>query len=178
VGPKPHWRLLRHLFQVKDCSTAAGRIAQKTAEPGNQVQPGGALMAVVEDNVWVLANLKETQLKRVQIGQPTEYGGPQFQLANLVRVIGQPLTIVPLSAIATAGLAKRDQTDGSALFNILRNLGGSVGIALLSRILLSVNSFMTRGLARVSPLIAFTFKVFFGCRHRRICIMAEIHIWQ
>jgi membrane fusion protein, multidrug efflux system len=53
-------------------SPVNGRIAQKTAEPGNQVQPGGALMAVVEDNVWVLANLKETQLKRVQIGQPVE----------------------------------------------------------------------------------------------------------
>jgi MFS transporter, DHA2 family, multidrug resistance protein len=62
----------------------------------------------------------------------TQYGGPQFQLANLVRAIGQPFTIVPLSAIATAGLATRDQTDGSALFNILRNLGGSVGTALLS----------------------------------------------
>ena len=53
-------------------SPVNGRIAQKTAEVGNQVQPGGALMAVVEDNVWVLANLKETQLKRVQIGQPVE----------------------------------------------------------------------------------------------------------
>ncbi|MBV8485725.1 MAG: HlyD family secretion protein [Verrucomicrobia bacterium] len=53
-------------------SPVNGRIAQKSAEPGNQVQPGGALMAVVEDNVWVLANLKETQLKRVQIGQSVE----------------------------------------------------------------------------------------------------------
>jgi membrane fusion protein, multidrug efflux system len=53
-------------------SPVTGRIAQKTAEPGNQVQPGGALMAVVEDSVWVLANLKETQLKKIQIGQPVE----------------------------------------------------------------------------------------------------------
>jgi len=53
-------------------SPVNGRIAQKTAEAGNQVQPGGALMAVIEDNVWVLANLKETQTKRVEIGQPVE----------------------------------------------------------------------------------------------------------
>jgi MFS transporter, DHA2 family, multidrug resistance protein len=66
------------------------------------------------------------------IHMATEYGGPQFQLANVVRAIGQPFTIVPLSAIATAGLAAKDQADGSALFNILRNLGGSVGTALLS----------------------------------------------
>ena len=62
----------------------------------------------------------------------TQFGGPQFQLANLVRAFGQPFTIVPLSAIATAGLQKAQQGDGSALFNITRNLGGSVGTALLS----------------------------------------------
>jgi MFS transporter, DHA2 family, multidrug resistance protein len=60
------------------------------------------------------------------------FGGPQFQLANVIRALGQPFTIVPLSAIATAGLIKEQQGDGSALFNIARNLGGSVGTALLS----------------------------------------------
>jgi MFS transporter, DHA2 family, multidrug resistance protein len=39
---------------------------------------------------------------------------------------------VPLSAVATAGLLKEQQADGSALFNIMRNLGGSVDTALLS----------------------------------------------
>jgi MFS transporter, DHA2 family, multidrug resistance protein len=61
-----------------------------------------------------------------------DFGGPQFQIANLVRALGQPFTIVPLSAIATAGLLREQQADGSALFNIMRNLGGSVGTALLS----------------------------------------------
>ncbi len=60
------------------------------------------------------------------------FGGPQFQLANVIRALGQPFTIVPLSAIATAGLMKEQQGDGSALFNIARNLGGSMGTALLS----------------------------------------------
>ena len=61
-----------------------------------------------------------------------QFGGPQFQLANVIRALGQPFTIVPLSAIATAALAREQQGDGSALFNIARNLGGSVGTALLS----------------------------------------------
>jgi MFS transporter, DHA2 family, multidrug resistance protein len=61
-----------------------------------------------------------------------KFGGPQFQIANLVRALGQPLTIVPLSVLASAGLLKEQQADGSALFNIMRNLGGSVGTALLS----------------------------------------------
>jgi MFS transporter, DHA2 family, multidrug resistance protein len=61
-----------------------------------------------------------------------EFGGPQFQFANIIRALGQPFTIVPLSALATAGLLREQQGDGSALFNIMRNLGGSVGTALLS----------------------------------------------
>jgi MFS transporter, DHA2 family, multidrug resistance protein len=61
-----------------------------------------------------------------------QFGGPQFQFANIIRALGQPFTIVPLSALATAGLLREQQGDGSALFNIMRNLGGSVGTALLS----------------------------------------------
>jgi MFS transporter, DHA2 family, multidrug resistance protein len=64
-----------------------------------------------------------------------QFGGPQFQLANVIRALGQPFTIVPLSAIATAALAREQQGDGSALFNIARNLGGSVGTALLSTLI-------------------------------------------
>jgi DHA2 family multidrug resistance protein len=64
-----------------------------------------------------------------------QFGGPQFQFANIVRAVGQPFTIVPLSALATAGLLREQQGDGSALFNIMRNLGGSVGTALLSTLI-------------------------------------------
>jgi membrane fusion protein (multidrug efflux system) len=62
-------------LQLSYCSVIApvsGRIAQKTVQTGNRLTVGQALMAVVEDNVWILANLKETQLERVQIGQPVE----------------------------------------------------------------------------------------------------------
>jgi DHA2 family multidrug resistance protein len=68
----------------------------------------------------------------LNIHMSPQFGGPQFQLANVIRALGQPFTIVPLSAIATAGLRREQQGDGSALFNIARNLGGSVGTALLS----------------------------------------------
>jgi membrane fusion protein (multidrug efflux system) len=51
---------------------ASGRIAEKTVQTGNRVSVGQALMAVVQDDVWILANLKETQLERVRVGQPVE----------------------------------------------------------------------------------------------------------
>src|ERR1700744_6213028 len=55
-----------------------------------------------------------------------QFGRPQFQFANTGRALGQPFTIVPLSALATTGLMREQQADGSALFSIVRNWGGSI----------------------------------------------------
>jgi len=51
---------------------------------------------------------------------------------QLIRAIGMPLVIVPLTTLATRGLAAAETGSASALFNMLRNLGGSIGIALLA----------------------------------------------
>ncbi len=56
----------------------------------------------------------------------------QFRISNIVRALGQPLVIIPLLSVATAGLPKEETGSASAIFNMMRNLGGSVGIALLS----------------------------------------------
>lgn len=61
--------------------------------------------------------------------------GDQLMIANIVRAFGQPFTIVPVTALATATLARRDAADGSAIFNIFRNVGGSFGIAILSTVI-------------------------------------------
>jgi DHA2 family multidrug resistance protein len=63
-----------------------------------------------------------------------DYAGDQFVFSNVIRALGQPFTIVPLSALATALLQPKDAGDGSAIFNIARNFGGSVGTALLDTI--------------------------------------------
>jgi membrane fusion protein (multidrug efflux system) len=47
----------------------AGRIGKRSAEVGVRVQPGQQLAAVVEDEVWVTANFKETQLAGLAPGQ-------------------------------------------------------------------------------------------------------------
>jgi membrane fusion protein (multidrug efflux system) len=62
-------------LQLSYCTIVApisGRIAQKTVQTGNRVSVGQALMAVVEDNVWILGNFKETQLERIRVGQPVD----------------------------------------------------------------------------------------------------------
>jgi membrane fusion protein, multidrug efflux system len=48
----------------------AGRVTKKSVEPGNYVQPGQTLLSLVPPDVWVVANFKETQLKRMKVGQP------------------------------------------------------------------------------------------------------------
>ncbi len=65
----------------------AGYITKKSVEPGNIVQPGQALMALVSDRLWVVANFKETQLKRMRPGQPAEIkidAYPQLKLRGRV----------------------------------------------------------------------------------------------
>lgn len=47
----------------------SGRVTKKAVEEGALVQPGQALMAVVPENLWVVANFKETQLERMKPGQ-------------------------------------------------------------------------------------------------------------
>ena len=51
---------------------ATGRIGKKSAEPGNRVAPGQPLMALVADEIWVVANFKETEVGRMSVGQPVE----------------------------------------------------------------------------------------------------------
>jgi membrane fusion protein (multidrug efflux system) len=49
---------------------AAGRIGKKNLEVGNRIQPGQTVLALVQTDVWVNANFKETQLTHLKPGQP------------------------------------------------------------------------------------------------------------
>jgi membrane fusion protein (multidrug efflux system) len=50
-----------------------GVVSRKTAEPGMQVSPGQQIMALIPlDDVWVTANFKETQLRKMRTGQEVE----------------------------------------------------------------------------------------------------------
>jgi len=49
---------------------ADGYIGRKNVEVGNRVSSGQTLMVVVDPNLWIVANFKETQLARMKAGQP------------------------------------------------------------------------------------------------------------
>ena len=64
-----------------------------------------------------------------------DYAGDQLFWANVVRAIGQALVLAPLSAVATAGIEAENAGSASGLFNMTRNLGGAIGIAVLQTLI-------------------------------------------
>jgi MFS transporter, DHA2 family, multidrug resistance protein len=64
-----------------------------------------------------------------------DYATDQLFWPNVVRAIGQALVMTPLSAVATAGIEAENAGSASGLFNMMRNLGGAIGIAALQTLL-------------------------------------------
>ena len=64
-----------------------------------------------------------------------DFAGDQFIAIQIFRAFGQPMVLVPMSIIATAMIAPSQAGSASSLYNILRNLGGAIGIAALATIL-------------------------------------------
>lgn len=63
------------MLQLSYCdinAPVAGIVGRKNVEVGQRVQVGQSLMAVVQDNYWVTANFKETQLNKMRVGQKAE----------------------------------------------------------------------------------------------------------
>ncbi|MGY4330714.1 DHA2 family multidrug resistance protein [Bradyrhizobium sp. LB7.2] len=71
----------------------------------------------------------------MNIHMTNDYATDQLFWPNVVRAFGQALVFAPLSAVATAGTEAENAGSASGLFNMMRNLGGAVGIALLQTLL-------------------------------------------
>ncbi|MHB8843738.1 MAG: efflux RND transporter periplasmic adaptor subunit [Nitrospirota bacterium] len=62
-----------NLGYTRVTAPAAGYITRKSVQTGNQVKDGQPLMAIVDlDNLFVIANYKETELERIRPGQAVE----------------------------------------------------------------------------------------------------------
>jgi MFS transporter, DHA2 family, multidrug resistance protein len=71
----------------------------------------------------------------MNIYMTNDYAADQLFWPNVVRAVGQALVFAPLSAVATAGIEAENAGSASALFNMMRNLGGAIGIAALQTLL-------------------------------------------
>lgn len=88
---------------TKIYSPADGYITKKAVEAGDQLRPGQPVMAVVPlDDVWIIANYKETQLTKVKPGQKVRvkvdtYPGHTFEgkVESITAGTGSVLSMFP-----------------------------------------------------------------------------------
>jgi len=71
----------------------------------------------------------------MNITMTSDYANDQLLWPDIVRAVGQALVMTPLSAVATAGIEAENAGSASSLFNMMRNLGGAIGIAMLQTFL-------------------------------------------
>jgi len=80
-----------------------GVVSKKAADIGQVVQIGQPLIAMVSlDDIWVTANFKETQLKKIGPGQPADievdtYGGRKYRghVASISPATGAKFSLLP-----------------------------------------------------------------------------------
>jgi DHA2 family multidrug resistance protein len=80
--------------------------------------------------LFALSNYMNSQLDY-------NYSGAEFRVALIIRSIGQPFFIIPLSVMAMSLVEPKDAGNASSIYNVMRNLGGSIGIALTGTFLVS-----------------------------------------
>ena len=95
------------LAYTRIAAPTAGRIGDRSAEIGGQVQPGQPLMTLVGQRPWVEANFKETQLKSLYLGQGAEIRVDAFPSQVLH---GHLLGIAPASGSRFALLPPENAT--------------------------------------------------------------------
>jgi MFS transporter, DHA2 family, multidrug resistance protein len=70
----------------------------------------------------------------MNIEMSLDYSGDQLFIPNIVRAVGQALTLAPLSALSLGSVAPQDAPAASGISNMMRNLGGAIGSAVLATI--------------------------------------------
>jgi multidrug resistance efflux pump len=80
-----------------------GQLGQVTVRKGAYVNVGAQLMGLVPKQLWVIANLKETQMNGVQVGQPATFKVDALDGAQLTGVVERPITPPATSSRSPSG---------------------------------------------------------------------------
>ena len=89
-----------NLSYTKIYAPLSGVIGRKTVELGHHIQPGQSLLVIVPlDDIWITANFKETQLKRMRPGQPVTIRVDTFGRDYKGRVESLPGAAGPLYSL-------------------------------------------------------------------------------
>jgi DHA2 family multidrug resistance protein len=71
----------------------------------------------------------------MNIEMSPDYAGDQLWIPNIVRAIGQAMVLTPLTSVTTSEIAPQDAAAASGISNMLRNLGGAIGTAVLATVI-------------------------------------------
>ncbi|MBN8885160.1 MAG: multidrug efflux MFS transporter [Rudaea sp.] len=69
--------------------------------------------------------------------------GDDFFWSQLVRGAGQILAMMPLNQASMAAVSREESGDAAGIYNMARNLGGSVGLAIIGTVIDRRNTFHT-----------------------------------
>lgn len=90
------------LSYTKIYASQDGLITSRAVEEGNYVQVAQPMMAIVPEQMWIIANFKETQLTNMKIGQSVEikidtYPGKKFKgkVDSIQRATGAKASLFP-----------------------------------------------------------------------------------
>ena len=89
------------LSYVKIYAPISGRVTHKTVEPGDYIVPGQTLMAIVPEDIYIIANYKETELTHMKPGQEVK------------------ITIDAFPGVTFAGYVDSIQAGSGAAFSLL-----------------------------------------------------------
>jgi MFS transporter, DHA2 family, multidrug resistance protein len=67
----------------------------------------------------------------IDTGLTAQSDGSDFIWSQLLRGLGQMLAMMPLNQSSVGAVAREDAGDAAGLYNMARNLGGSIGLALI-----------------------------------------------
>jgi membrane fusion protein (multidrug efflux system) len=91
-----------NLAYTRIVAPSDGMVGERKVRPGQMVNPGTQVISLVEDDVWVQANYKETQLTHVAVGNSAEIKVDAFpgivlrgKVSNLSPASGSQFSLLP-----------------------------------------------------------------------------------
>lgn len=100
------------------------------------------LLGKVDFRILVIAGLLMfTGSCLLDIDLTAQSVGHDFYGSQLLRGVGQILALMPLNQASMAAVSREESGDAAGLYNMARNLGGSVGLALIGIVIDRRNTF-------------------------------------
>ncbi|WP_322050722.1 MDR family MFS transporter [Paraburkholderia bannensis] len=94
------------------------------------------LLGKVDFRVLVVSGLLLFTLScMLDISLTAQSVGHDFVWSQLIRGVAQMLAMMPLNQASMAAVAREDSGDAAGLYNMARNLGGSIGLAIIGTLI-------------------------------------------